>query len=69
MRRIETLGGEDRVLLCEVVGHTLPGVVVAARERSRGALGAADEYGPLRVEVLDLEVHSFVPSVGVLRYP
>ena len=50
--------------LSEVVGHAFPGVVVAAGERSRGALGAADEHGPLRIEVLDLEVHSFVPSVA-----
>ena len=66
MRRIETLGGEDGVLVCEVLDHALPGTLSAARERSRVALGAADKHRPLRVKVLDLEVHSFVPSVGRL---
>ena len=66
MRRIEALGGGNRVRFCEVLGHALLGVLGAARERSRGALGAPDKYRPLRVEVLDLEVHSFVPSFGLL---
>ena len=66
MRRIIALGGGDRVRFCKVLDHALIGVVVTARERSRGALGAADEHGPLRVEVLDLEVHSFIHSFGLL---
>jgi len=66
MRRIETLGGEDRVRFCEVLNHAFPGTLSAARERSRVALGAADKHRPFRVKVLNLEVHfgSFVRVVG-----
>ena len=54
---------------CKVLDHAFLGVLGAARERSRVAVGATDKDRPLRVQLLDLEVHSFVPSVGVLRYP
>ena len=69
MRRIEALGGGNRVRFCEVLDHAFLGVLGAARERPRGALEAPDKYRPVGVQLLDLEVHSFVPSVGVLRYP
>lgn len=57
------------MFFCEVLDHTLLGTLSAARERSRVALGTADKHRPLRVEVLDLEVHfCFLRSVEVLQY-